>query len=158
MSIRRETMPKEIKPKPKKKMGRPSSYTKEKGNRICALIEQGSSLRAIARMEGMPSQETLRKWLCERDDFLEQYTRAREHQADSIFEEILEIADDGSNDYMQNDDDKIVLNSEHVQRSRLRVDSRKWMLARMSPRKYGDKVDVTANVTVSHEDALKELK
>jgi hypothetical protein len=62
--------------------------------------------------------------------------RAREAQADAIFDECLDIADDGSNDFMGEDEK---YNGDAVARSKLRVDTRKWMAGKLAPKKYGDK-------------------
>lgn len=62
-----------------------------------------------------------------------------------LFEEILDIADDASNDWMERQSEKSAgweLNGDHVQRSRLRIDARKWMLGKMQPKKYGDKLEL----------------
>lgn len=94
----------------------------------------------------MPSATTIFNWLLDKrhKDFLEQYETARNVQAEMMFEELLEIADDGSNDYIEREtkdgDTYEVLNSEHVQRSRLRVDTRKWYLSKVLPKKFGDKI------------------
>jgi hypothetical protein len=84
------------------------------------------------------------RWLAEHQEFRDQYARAREAQADYWAEEIVEIADDGTNDYVdrQNKDGSTyeTVNSEHINRSRLRVDTRKWLMARMAPKKYGDRI------------------
>jgi len=105
----------------------------------------------------MPSIGAVCRWLTEEDKkpFLEQYTRAREVQADAIFEEMFEIADDGSNDWTK-EDEGYRQNGEAIQRSRLRIDQRKWAIGRMAPKKYGDKLNVDA--TVKHEGALALLK
>jgi hypothetical protein len=66
-------------------------------------------------------------------DFLERYTRAREAQADKLFREIIEIADDASGDYVTTSDGKRIVHHENIQRSRLRVDARKWAAARLAP-------------------------
>ena len=68
-------------------------------------------------------------------------TRAREEQADKLFREIIEIADDASGDYVTTSDGKRIVDHENIQRSRLRVDARKWAAARLAPRKYGDRVE-----------------
>jgi hypothetical protein len=77
-------------------------------------------------------------------EFRDQYARAREIQADYWAEEIIEIADDGTNDYIEkeNKDGSTyeAVNSEHINRSRLRVDTRKWLMARQAPKKYGDRL------------------
>jgi hypothetical protein len=73
-------------------------------------------------------------------DFLERYTRAREAQAHKLFREIIEIADDASGDYVTTRDGKNIVDHENIQRSRLRVDARKWAAARLAPKKYGDRI------------------
>lgn len=113
-------------------------YTVEMGNRICEEIALGKSLRAICKPEGMPAASTVCLWLTENPKFAEQYTRAREAQADYLAEETIEIADDSRQDYIQTENGP-VFNSEHVNRSRLRVDARKWFASKVAPKKYGDK-------------------
>ncbi len=81
----------------------------------------------------------------EHRDFLEQYTRAREMQADTLFDEALEIADETSDDWITTEDGKKVLDHEHVQRSRLRVDTRKWAAGKLAPKRYGDKIQHTGD-------------
>ena len=66
-----------------------------------------------------------------------------------LFDEIIEIADDDQNDYIEqtlpSGDIIEKVNSEHIQRSRLRVDARKWVLSKMNPKKYGEKLDLDMN-------------
>ena len=127
--------------------GRPTDYSADLANEICARIAEGESLRSICRCEGMPNIRSVMRWLGIHPEFSQQYARAREAQAESMFEEMLEIADDGSNDWMERTGkdgetgDKVV-DHEHVSRSKLRVDTRKWMLARMAPKKYGDATNI----------------
>lgn len=125
--------------------GRPSSYTPELASAICERMAAGESLRSICRDEAMPKEATVRGWaLDDREGFSAQYTRARELQALVIADELLEISDDGSNDWMvRNGKDGTPgyeLNGEHIQRSRLRADTRKWLLSKMLPKVYGDKL------------------
>lgn len=82
---------------------------------------------------------TIFDWLSSNEEFSQQYTRACSERAEAIFEETLEIADDASKDYIETDDGPR-LNQEHVQRSRLRVDTRKWFVSKMLPKKYGDRI------------------
>jgi len=127
--------------------GRPTDYSTDLANEICARIAEGESLRSICRCEGMPNIRSVMRWLGIHPEFSQQYARAREAQAESMFEEMLEIADDGSNDWVERTSkdgetgDKVV-DHEHVSRSKLRVDTRKWMLARMAPKKYGDATNI----------------
>jgi len=124
--------------------GRPSLYTEEIANEICERLAAGQSLNEICRDDHMPAESTVRNWAVDdKHSFFAKYARAREVQADFHADELLAISDDGSNDWMarQGKDDApgYVLNGEHVQRSRLRVDTRKWLMARMAPRKYGER-------------------
>lgn len=124
--------------------GRPSDYSRETATAICVRLGLGESLREICRGDDMPDKSTVMRWLASHQEFRDQYASAREAQADYFAEEILEIADDGTNDWMerQNGDGTTyeVENREVLNRSRLRVDTRKWLMARMAPKKYGDKV------------------
>lgn len=67
-------------------------------------------------------------------------TRAREAQADTLADEILDIADDATNDFMMTEQG-LKYDGDSVQRSRLRVDSRKWLAGKLRPKKYGDKIE-----------------
>ena len=124
------------------KPGRPDEYTTEKADEICERLAEGESLRAICRDDDMPSKATVFRWLRVHDGFSDQYARAREAQADTLFDDVLEIADDARNDWMErngDDDQGWQLNGEHVQRTRLRIDARKWMAGKLRPKKYGEK-------------------
>jgi hypothetical protein len=127
----------------KRKPGSPTTYTPELATAICAHIADGKSLRTIAALDGMPAQSTIMLWLDGRNpEFSEQYVRAREAQADKLAEEILSIADDGSNDTIIDDQGNQRTDAEAIQRSKLRVDARKWLASKMAPKKYGDKLAV----------------
>ena len=129
-----------------KKRGRPSTYDPEIAEEICNRLADGESLRAICRDLHMPPESTVRGWYV--DDvqgFAAHYARARDMGLESMAEGLTEISDDGSNDWVEtNDPDNpgYKLNGEHVQRSKLRVDTRKWLLSKMAPKKYGDKQDI----------------
>jgi hypothetical protein len=124
-------------------VGRPSEYSQAIATDICVRLGLGESLREICSEEGMPSKTTVMRWLAAHKEFRDQYASAREAQADYYAEEIIEIADDGSNDWMERkrgEETIEVENHEVIGRSRLRVDTRKWLMARMAPKKYGDRV------------------
>lgn len=118
------------------KMGRPSEFTQEIADEICELLIVGKSLRSICLAETMPNAGTVCRWLASNKDFREQYASARDAQADTLADEILDIADDGSNDFMGEDEK---YNGDAVARSKLRVDARKWIAAKLKPKKYGDR-------------------
>lgn len=125
------------------KVGRPSGYSQEIADRICAELADGKSLRSICKADDMPSSVTVYSWLRIFPEFLKQYTRSKEDAADAFAEDILDIADEATNDWMAvNDPDNpgYRYNGEAVNRSRLRVDARKWVAARLKPKKYGDRV------------------
>lgn len=128
----------------KKPPGRPTAYTEAIAASICAAVAEGMSLRKVCAMEGMPALPTVFRWLADeqRAEFREQYARAREAQADLLAEQILEIADDGSNDSYTDDEGLTRIDHDVIARSRLRVDARKWLASKMAPKKYGDKLAV----------------
>lgn len=117
--------------------GRPSTYSKKKAEEICRLLSGGKSLRKICEMPGMPSREAVYSWLFSQQEFADQYALAREIQADYYSEQCLEIADDGTNDTYELEDGSKKVAHDHIQRSRLRVDTRKWIASQMAPKKWG---------------------
>jgi hypothetical protein len=129
------------------KTGRPSEFTQEVAKAICDRIAGGESLRSICSDDAMPGQTTVFRWLDADEAFREQYTRARDVQADTLFDEMLDIADDGRNDWMERHGDEGETtgwreNGEAIRRSQLRIEARKWMAGKLKPKKYGDKIDV----------------
>lgn len=135
-------------------MARPSDYTPALAAEICRRISDGESLRGVCRDDSMPCTSTVMKWAAEKPEFSEQYAKAREFLIEHWAEDILEIADDGRNDWMEryakdaegNPDKGWQVNGEHIQRSRLRSDNRKWLLARLAAKKYGDKLELGGEV------------
>ena len=125
-------------------VGRPTSYNEEIASLICGRMANGESLRSICRDPAMPALSSVFLWVSKHPEFSEQYKLAMASRADAMFEEMFDIADDGSNDWMEvNGKDGETgwkLNGEHVQRSRLRLDTRKWALSKMMPKKYGDNI------------------
>lgn len=129
------------------------TFSQELFDRICERMADGESLRAICIDSDMPSTSTVMRWLAADvsdsgvdGPLREQYARAREAQADAIFDEILDIADNAANDWMERngqDDEGYRVNGEHIQRSRLRIDARRWMAGKLKPKVYGDKLDLT---------------
>jgi hypothetical protein len=113
-------------------------------------------------------------WVVEdREGFSPRYARAREIQAYDIADELLEIADDARNDWMEREGGAeavaFELNGENIQRSRVRIDTRKWLLSKMLPKVYGDKSEVAVtganggpvqsqSVTVSVNDPIEAAK
>lgn len=135
------------KPKPKLPAHRPSDFTQELADTICERLAGGECLTAICKSPGMPVRETVWTWRQKHPDFDNAYARARQLQMECWEEQLLEISDDGTNDFMtihRKDGEEVeVENKEVVNRSRLRVDTRKWLMARIHAQKYGDKIEQT---------------
>ena len=123
-------------------MGRPSDYTPELAALICERLSRGEPLAAICRDENMPATRTVSDWKAAHETFSAAFARAREAGFDAIALEALDIADDASNDFELHDGEPR-LRAEHVQRSKLRVETRLKLLAKWDPKRYGDKVALT---------------
>lgn len=124
--------------------GRPTDYAEELVREICGRIASGQSVATISKQSDMPASSTIYDWLAKYPEFAERYAKARENQADMFAEEILEIADTASNDWMESNDPDNVgykLNGEAIQRSKLRIDTRKWLAGKLRPKKYGDSIN-----------------
>lgn len=133
-------------------IGRPSYIlTPELAASIMERLADGESLRSICRDPNMPSRPTVYGWVLEnKDSFADQYARAREMQAHALSDDIIAISDDGSNDWMERHDPNNrgwEANGEHMQRSRLRVDARKWAASKILPKVYGEKTTHDVNVS-----------
>lgn len=138
----------------KSKGGRQSEYSPEIAAAICLRLAEGESLRQICLDETMPGRRTVFDWLTKHEDFVAMYNIARDMQAETLVDEITDIADDGSNDWMEaydRDGERSGWreNGEAINRSRLRIDARKWLAGKMKPKKYGDKTDVSVNGPVT---------
>ena len=106
--------------------GRPTAYTPALAAEICERMASGESLRSICRSEHMPSEMSVRRWAIEnREGFSSQYAMASETRMDCLADEIVEIADDKSGD---------------PARDRLRLDTRKWLMSKIAPKRFGDKL------------------
>lgn len=123
--------------KEKQKTGRPSDYMREVAADICAKLAEGESLRKVCERPGMPSKTSVFRWLAEHQEFRDQYAKAAETRADAIFESMFDIADSAPEE------------AAAVAKARLRIDTRKWALARMNPKKYGDKVSQDIDIKSS---------
>lgn len=112
-------------------MAQPSSFTQEIADKILERLADGESLRSICRDDTMPSTSTVCKWLNDIDGFSEQYARARELQADALFDDCLDIADKKHAENLLDD----------VQDRRLQIETRKWMAGKLKG-KYSDKTKI----------------
>lgn len=137
-------------------MARPSKYNEKLADKICLLLSTTSQgLNTICKAKDMPSTVTVYDWLNKDKEFLNRYAHAREAQADLLADEVIEIADDSSEDMeVTIGEDGVKTekpNSENIQRSRLRVDARKWKAAKLSPKKYGEKIQQEITTTTTKQ-------
>jgi hypothetical protein len=143
----------------KKVLGRPTIFSQELANKICEAVATSTmGIRKLCALNpDFPVVDTIFQWRYKNRSFSEQYDAAKRAQADLMAEEITDIADEGFNDKYINDDGKVVIDHDVVQRSRLRVDARKWIASKLLPKVYGEKSEQKITIT-THEEDLKNLK
>jgi terminase small subunit-like protein len=143
-------------------MARPSEYTEEQAIEICSRIAEGQSLVAICRDDGLPDVRTVYRWLAAREEFCQMYTRAREDQADTLADQIIDIADTpvaGIKTKTDGDGKVETIEGDMIEHRRLQVEARKWIAAKLKPKKYGERVQnehTGANggpLVITHTDA-----
>lgn len=135
-----------------RKPGRPSGYSDAIAAEIIRRLSEGEALIAICRDEHMPAESTVRGWVTDdHEGFAARYARARDLGLERMAEETVEIADDSGLDVVMTDDGPKP-NGEVVQRAKLRVDTRKWLLSKLAPKRYGERLQVEATVSVSSMD------
>ncbi len=125
----------------KNKTGRikPKYQTKKNADMILTEMRNGRSLREVCKANDWPLT-TIYDWL--QRDYAEQYAQAQEARADVLFDELVEIADAPMTDKVE------------VMQAKLKIDTRKWIMSRMKPKKYGDKVDVSMDGKVTHDGTV----
>ncbi len=125
--------------------GRPSTYTPEIAALICERLAAGESLRAICRVAGMPPESTVRGWVIDNvQGFGAQYARARDIGLDALAEEALAIADTPVEGVRREESDEGYkeVREDMLGHRKLQVDTRKWYLSKLAPKKYGDKTSM----------------
>jgi len=133
-----------------------SQWGAETREQILEKLSIGKSLREICSAEGMPSESLVRKWVMQDEDFGAQYARAREAGMEALADEILQIADSQEGDVITTEDGREIVNHDAIQRARLRVDTRKWLMSKIAPKKYGDRLDLnhSGSIGTLSDDAL----
>ena len=147
-----------------KKTGRPSKQTQALVDEICARLSMGEPLAQICRDAHMPHDSTVRQWGKADETVSLAIACAREDGFDSIAADCLKIADDSTNDYVeklagQGDEQaiKTMLNAEHVQRSKLRIETRLKLLAKWDPKRYGERMQTELSGELTVRTLAQEL-
>jgi hypothetical protein len=112
------------------KAGRPSVYSAEAAEKIADRLARGESLAKICEDEDMPSLRSVVRWGKENEDFGAIYAHAREAQAEEMDRKILTTADEATND--------------NAAAARVKIEAYKWRAARLNPKRYGERVDLTS--------------
>ena len=112
---------------------------------ILERLADGDSLASICCVEEMLDERSVRRWARNHGDFGAKYAVARRLGYEKRADEMLEIADDASADWIDTEDGRRVLNGAHVNRARLMIDTRKWLLSKMLPKVYGDHLTVAGD-------------
>lgn len=141
-----------------------TTYTQEIADYICEAIADGRSLRDICLQDDMPNRSTVFKWLDDIDGFSNQYARARDEQAETLADEIVNIVDNAANPLMVDgipllNDGKPVLYTDtaSIAHARLKMDARKWVASKLKPKKYGEKLELEAKVDANVNITMIEI-
>lgn len=139
------------------KLGRPTDYNDEIAKEICRTLATSTDgiTKLCNTIDHWPAKKTIYEWTYNNEDFRNRYARAKAFQVEWLVEAALEIAFDGSNDTYIDDKGKNKCDHEWVQRSRLKVDTIKWIASKLAPKLYGDKVVASSE---PNDDELKKAK
>ena len=140
-------------------IGRPVEYTEDIAEEVCWRLAHGESLVSICNSDHLPHCATIYRWLVRFPLFCEMYARAREDQADTNADQILQIADEKPPEF-KDDKGRIYLDQTFIQWQKNRIDARKWTAMKLKPKKYGDKlglhgVEGAAPITTQDATASK---
>lgn len=154
--------------------GRPTDYTPELAEKICKAVSAwpGSLLKLCRERDDFPNQDTIYDWIRKKKDFSDMWWSAKELQANVMGEDILAtteemaaIADESEYDLSEDGQGRSIVNTEHIQRSKLRVDARdkaiahkKFIMARIGPRRWANKAEEAKESGTTHEEILQGLK
>lgn len=119
--------------------GRPRVYSEALAAALLDRLADGETLRGICRDATMPARSTVQGWMVNVGGFSARYAQARARGVEVLADEILDLSDDSSRDVHIGEDGQKIVDHEAIARSRLRVDSRKWLLSKLLPQTYGDR-------------------
>ena len=129
----------------RKRAGRPSAYSDAIARKICERIASGESLRRICQDKAMPASSTVYKWMDENEGFRSKCARAREQQAEAIFDEMAAL------------EEKVLNDEVSPLAARVVLASRQWRASKLAPKKYGDKLEIENNVTIKPVPSFAEM-
>ncbi len=141
--------------------GRPCfEYDPVLAQEIClALSTTSKSLAKLCRENShWPKRTTIFEWRLKYPEFANLYTIARQSQVDAFIDDVTDIADDTSRDDIEDEKGNVKFNSEWAARSRIKIDTRKWIACKLAPKVYGERIHHTADIKMTHEEQLKELE
>jgi hypothetical protein len=149
------------------------AYTDQLRALICERISSGQTLREICRDKDMPPESTVRFWYVndQPPGFAAQYARARQAQMEAWSDELVDIAANGTNDWMKRRaatgggrsdiageiEQELVPNHENINRSKLHADTKKWLMSKIAPKVYGDKLAVDQKTELGLSGSAVEL-
>lgn len=110
-----------------------SRYSLELAEKVCSAIADGKTIRAAAKLPGMPSKASIFRWLREHEEFQKLYEVATDERADAMIDEIVEIADNCKTD------------ADSIRKAKLRIWARVEQAQKMKPKKYGQKMELSGN-------------
>lgn len=113
--------------------GRPTNYTEAIADEICERIVAGDSLASICREDNQPSYRAVMTWLTKHESFAQKYARARVDSADSVADEIKDIAN------------RVLNGQVDPQAARVAIDALKWDAGRKKPKVYGDRLELAGD-------------
>jgi hypothetical protein len=135
---------------------RPRRYSSEIARAICDAIAGGEPLADVCERPGRPDRYTLSRWLKTNQDFQAAYACALEVVADRYAAEIIALADGTGGDGAEPATGKRD-SADTVARLKLRIDTRKWLMAKLAPNKYGDRIAAVAKATAAQPLNIHEL-
>ena len=144
-------------------MGRPSDYDPEIAADICSLIStETKSLRSICQSDDkFPAINTFYRWMIHHPELRELYARAKEEQLQILADEIVPLADEDrvcEKVTIKADGSREVVILDQVDRSKLQIDSRKWLLSKLAPKKYGDKIQTEHSGSIDIAGVLESAR
>lgn len=124
--------------------GVPLTYTPEIGREICekVAVSHVSLVKLCKQNPHWPCYQTIYEWRIKVKEFGDNYTKAKQDQVEALVDQCLDISDDSGFDYHLNADGVVIVDSEAINRARLRIDTRKWIAAKLAPKLYGEKKEI----------------